>query len=83
MKYLANLMLICIFLFSCSNNCYEKEDIRIRVSLESIDSDEVEIRVFAENQDGNAITGAFVSLKSSQNQFKRIYYRSRWCRSST
>lgn len=80
MKYLANLMLICTLLFSCSNNCYQKQDLRIRVSLESLDSDRVEIRVFAENQDGNAITGAFVSLKSSQNQFKRIYFdTNEWC----
>lgn len=80
MKYLVNLMLICILFFSCSNNCYQKQDLRIRVSLESLDSDRVEIRVFAENQDGNAITGAFVSLKSSQNQFKRIYFdTNEWC----
>lgn len=80
MKYLVNLMLICTLFFSCSNNCYQKQDLRIRVSLESLDSKRVEIRVFAENQDGNAITGAFVSLKSSQNQFKRIYFdTNEWC----
>lgn len=80
MKYLVNLILICFLLFSCSNNSYQNEDIRIRISLESVDSEKVEIRVFAENQDGNAITGAFVSLKSSQNQFKRIYFDTdEWC----
>lgn len=70
-------VLLCVLLLSCTYDTYETyttapSGLHIRTIVESSGNSDVEVQVFLENSDGNAVSGALVQVRTAVNNVTRL-----------